>query len=307
MNYSMILESYESCAAELRALEYDIAQEADGSSVDNSTVRASSATDNANNDLNDTANGDVAKSNTKFRERVKKLIETIRAHITMILDKFSQFVTNLMTTNKGFLAEVADYKRKYKVLDAVKIINWSYPNNPDQFLMTPLNLLGGEIQRQTANLAKFNSIPEDSILLMGEQERLKAILKIMNAPSDIENIPQYYLYLRTQFRGKKQEQTIRGEAADRYIVIVQNYDRKKTVFLQSSKLIKSQVDSTNATLQRVANDSNADNETKARVLKMSTALTSMINIYSNLAVLVNRMYGEYIINCRTIVRHLYEK
>ncbi len=306
ITYSSIIESYELCADELRKLELDVATEAEGTSVDRSTVQASNATDNANNTLDDKTN-DPAQRNMAFKEKVKKIIDTIRGAVMAIIDKISQLVTNLMLTNKGFLKEMEEARKMYKVVDSLQVINWTYPNNPDQFLMTPLNLLGGEIKRQVANLSHFENIPEDSILLMNETDRTQAILRLIKAPSDVTNVSQYYLHLRTQFRGKKQEQTIPGTMADQYMAIIQNYDRKKTAFIQTSKSIKMMVDNTNSTLQRVANNSNAEPEVKARVLKMANALINMVNIYSTLAVLANRMYGEYIINCRTIVRHLYQK
>lgn len=299
VSYVGILENYYSCQRELDMAISEIAMEVD---EDKQTTDASNATDNANNE--------VVNPNKKqqFIQRAQKLIETIKGYISRALDGLLQMLQNAWQTNYGFMKEIQEAEKKWKPIETpIQIINYNYREDIDNFLYRPLKTIQNEITRDITALANWRNLPNDHILKLNDEERVKKVLEMINAPKDITNFGQYYTWLKTNFRRDKVTQTVKGNDVQKYMRLINEYNNKRRDVININNGLKNAVNRAKATLEQVMRSDNVEDNEKSSLMKYGAALTHMLNLCMNVYTTVMRLHTEYNLNCRAIVRKLYAK
>ena len=149
--------------------------------------------------VDDTSNNQKASS--KFMERVKKLIETIKGFIERIALKVKNVMRKIAQQDVGFRRNCNEAFLKNKPLQGVKLIAYEY-NLPA--LESEINKITGIIEKRIADV---NTHYEDGAKQTNEDDLITGILKEagMNENKDL-NINTYFLHLKEVFRTNKSTQ-----------------------------------------------------------------------------------------------------
>lgn len=267
------------------------------------TARASSATDFANDAINQKKPADqetVQESLKKYDDKVSALKEKAE----QLKKGTLAFVSTADKGNQEFLKSIE--RDGYKLQESITVVNWSYQHNPQRYLHTRVIKLRQILEANIRDIQKSKEeLPEDSLLECTYQALEEKCMKLIGAPSSVTRYKEFVTWTQTQFRGRKAERTIPNSEAQKCVQAMNEYARLQNVINQDINEITRCINTMNAKVRGTLSNSMTDDQTRQTMLKRVDRCCKLFTMYMAHVNMVYRLHTEYILNRRAVLKRLY--
>ena len=248
--------------------------------------------------VDDTSNNQKASS--KFMERVKKLIETIKGFIERIALKVKNVMRKIAQQDVGFRRNCNEAFLKNKPLQGVKLIAYEY-NLPA--LESEINKITGIIEKRIADV---NTHYEDGAKQTNEDDLITGILKEagMNENKDL-NINTYFLHLKEVFRTNKSTQLFESRLRNDYYKIATSGKLIEQSMNARQKKIDTLSSQMKSKLNSVINNSGITTDMKQKALESYGAISPVFSFYTRILDVYFQLRIEQMYTYRTVLKKLW--
>ena len=331
-----VIYSYESNLKDIYQIIYDdIALEATDTGRTTTTVTTQTTSTNSTNGVTQTTsknttvsqnmNNTSAKNTTstkevkpdtnekpnnfyKIAEKIKQLLEKIKAVLQQLSIRLNNRARTLMTTDKGFFKTYYSRKSMVKPQQAVRVESYAYN---DQVLEVPIIKLMKEIITSIDKLCMIEGTSNNS-------ERISAIvtspqgslLQTLFAPysennANINTTDKFLVYLTKKFRGDKKVLTY----TQNQLPIIEKMSLSSTALSKKCQLLLRNVQASYNKMKgieyRVRRDANNKKVNEMAVQNLAKA-SILYNTYSTLMHGYFELKLEQILNYRQILKRFYQ-
>lgn len=285
--------------------------------VAQSTTKTTTASQNMNNtSAKNTTSTKEVKPDTnekpnnfyKIAEKIKQLLEKIKAVLQQLSIRLNNRARTLMTTDKGFFKTYYSRKSMVKPQQAVRVESYAYN---DQVLEVPIIKLMKEIITSIDKLCMIEGTSNNS-------ERISAIvtspqgslLQTLFAPysennANINTTDKFLVYLTKKFRGDKKVLTY----TQNQLPIIEKMSLSSTALSKKCQLLLRNVQASYNKMKgieyRVRRDANNKKVNEMAVQNLAKA-SILYNTYSTLMHGYFELKLEQILNYRQILKRFYQ-
>lgn len=244
----------------------------------------------------------------KIAEKIKQLLEKIKAVLQQLSIRLNNRARTLMTTDKGFFKTYYSRKSMVKPQQAVRVESYAYN---DQVLEVPIVKLMKEIITSIDKLCMIEGTSNNS-------ERISAIvtspqgslLQILFSPysennANINTTDKFLVYLTKKFRGDKKVLTY----TQNQLPIIEKMSLSSTALSKKCQLLLRNVQASYNKMKgieyRVRRDANNKKVNEMAVQNLAKA-SILYNTYSTLIHGYFELKLEQILNYRQILKRFYQ-
>ena len=237
---------------------------------------------------NDDINGKNGGVNPKsIKDRLDVLVKKIWGIVVKLSDSFLNLIKRALVTNKKFDGMYRSYKGKYKPATMIKVIIYPYERIGllEKINNNFVNTIKIMCRDYRAALSSENDL-EKSLIVLNKDDLQKEIMRIMDAPSNVESIADNYVVLKNKIRGKKTEATVTVGDISKYekaFYSAMDYTSEANKRLKNCKDSIFTIKQANTVIGAMTNKNVSDLYSKA------SKFLSNINI----------MYSAYVAYCKT--------
>lgn len=237
-----------------------------------------------------------------LQSSMTKIVDKIINIIDDIISKLKNRLQKFITTDKGFQTMFQKAQTDRKPLTGVKLITFLY----SQELLTSQY---GRFKTIVGNLLKnvdSTLINKDDPLLLDKEALLNHIFDGLGYKGDKQSVAGYLMYIKNEFRGKKQETTIMASEIPKYKKNVDTYRSVHTLLNKELVNTKGIINGLRTKLDRVASNKDTSNENKVDYRKKISNLSVVFSFYSSFIHTYYESTLELMLTSRTILKRLYQ-
>lgn len=255
--------------------------------------------------------GDVTAKTTSesvmnnIRQRITKIINELIGIITRAFGALDNAMTKVIQTDHGFSDQCRKAMKSTKPLQAVKLIAYDYQ---DPFLDQQLNKWDTVVQKTLTSLKtdlrseQLSGRPD--VLDLSSSDMVKAILKMVGAPSNITDMNLYFLYLRREYRKGKVERLFKRSEIRQYYNMTQNCKNLKNMVSAKQIFMKENVTRVKSALQQISENRRVGEGIRKRVLRQSTNASHLFNMYVSFLKAYTQLKTEEILSYRAVLKKI---
>lgn len=259
-------------------------------------------------DTNDQLDNTASKTNfvTKLEDTIKKLIERLIQAIDTAMLKMKNSLQKIYLTDKGFKNDVAEWKKAFTPLKAVKLVSYDY--NQDK-LDNIYSHIDGELAKYmkcfdpTRVEEEYNPINQDLDTIMKDIVSHSGITD----GDTIDNSVDFFNQVKKEFRGPKGEHTYVAASLDQYVLIAGDYNREKSSMTNRMAKAKNDLIAAKNSANSYIHNENVSDDLKRKMDQQLKKLASVYNFYLAFMRLAFELQVERMLAARAIVRKLFQK